>query len=360
MANAFSTVPAGWWEDGSTVTGTELRRGQLPSLVAGGTTPMGVRGGVRPARGNPLGVTLPGGMFIRAQAGVCAVPGPDTEGAYVMSNPATLDLAVTAANSTNPRIDVFGAEVVPGSPTTWRFRMLDGTPAVTPTVPTYAVAGGFFLPLAQIRTNANATVPTTVTDVRQYSVAAGGTVPFPGLMALSSAARAAVCAGLPAGTGLYDTAADVFGVVRNDGTFKPVVGGRLTGRQADFQDYTIIWGVSGSTYDGANPVVFNNLSNGQLIDVQLQATLKLDAAGAQTVHLTPGGSGFIPSLGNGQPQRFENVSTSGADWRQVHFATTVYASGGTASIVPHILIGSGGNVTVVESQIWAQVDYLNT
>lgn len=360
MANAFSTVPAGWWEDGSTVTGTELRRGQLPSLVAGGTTPMGVRGGVRPARGNPLGVTLPGGMFIRAQAGVCAVPGPDTEGAYVMSNPATLDLAVTAANSTNPRIDLFGAEVVPGSPTTWRFRMLDGAPAVSPLVPSYSVPGGFFLPLAQIRVNANGTVPASVTDLRAFTVAPGATVPFPGLMALNSAARAAVCASLPAGTGLYDPSADVFGIVREGGTFKPITGGRLTGRQADFQDYTIISGVAQSSYDGANPVVFNNLSNGQLIDVQLQVNLKLDSPGAQTVHLTPGGSGFVASLGSGTPQRFENVSTSGADWRQVHFATTVYAAGGTASIVPHILIGTGGNVTVTESQIWAQVDYLNT
>jgi hypothetical protein len=219
MANAFSTVPAGYWEDGSTVTGTDLRRGNM-FATTGGASGMATRGGLRPSR-NALTVSLPGGMFARIQPGVGAVP-TTSEGAYVMSVPAVVDLAVTAANGTNPRIDTVGLEVVPGSPTTWRVRMLDGTPAASPVAPTYAVSGGWFLPIADVRVNAGVSVPTSVTDRRAYTAAAGGVIPYPGLMALSKSARDTIAAGLPIGTVLFDDNVSSLQVVTTARSLMPV------------------------------------------------------------------------------------------------------------------------------------------
>jgi hypothetical protein len=221
MANAFADLPVGSWEDGSTLTGTDLRRGQLFSTT-GGALALTARGGVRPSRGNPLGASLPGGMFVRVQPGVAAVPAAASEGAYVVTVAAVTDLAVTAANGTNPRIDTLGLEVVPGSPDLWRVRMLDGTPNASPVAPTYAVAGGVFLPLADIRVNAGVTSPTSVTDRRTYTAAAGGVVPIPGLLALSKASRDALMAALPPGTLVYDDNANALGVVSTARNFMPI------------------------------------------------------------------------------------------------------------------------------------------
>lgn len=220
MANAQFEVDAGLWEDGSpAVSGVDLRRGGLVSLV-GTSAPLALRGGVRPARGTPLGVTLPGGMFIRIQPGVCVVP-TTSEGGYVVTNPTQQDLAVTAANATNPRIDTFGCEVLPGSPTSWRFRMLDGTAAASPVAPTYAGAG-VFLALADVRTNAAQSAPFSVTDRRQFTVGPGAVIPRDGLMALAKATRDSAAAALAVGTMMYDDAAHSLNIVSADRSLIPV------------------------------------------------------------------------------------------------------------------------------------------
>lgn len=212
MANAFADLVVGYAEDGSTVGGVELRRGNA-FATTGGAAGLTARGGVRPSRGNPLGATLPGGMFVRVQPGVAAVPGPTGEGAYILTLSAQTDLAVTSANGTNPRIDTLGLEMVPGSPDLWRLRMLDGAPNAAPTVPAYTVPGGFFLPLADIRVNAAVSVPTSVTDRRQYTAAAGGIVQAPGIMDLSKASRDAATDLMPVGTPVWDDTNSTFGVV---------------------------------------------------------------------------------------------------------------------------------------------------
>lgn len=246
MANAFATLGAGLWEDGATVTGSDLRRGAAVALL--GTTGATVRGGVKPARGNPLGVTAPGGMFARVAAGTGAVPGGTSEGAYVLTVTTNTDLAVTAANGTNPRIDTVGLEVVPGSPTTWRVRMLDGTPAASPSAPTYAVAGGFFLPLADVRVNALATSPTSITDRRAYTVAPGGVLYWPGFRSLAGGSQTSAMALLPQGTAIWDETNAELGIVSSTGVWKAVpldrvqFGGKWTGAAgvpSDTTDRTI-------------------------------------------------------------------------------------------------------------------------
>jgi hypothetical protein len=161
-------------------------------------------------------------MFIRTNPGVAAVPAAASEGAYIVTVAASTDLAVTAANGTNPRIDTLGLEVVPGSPDLWRLRMLDGSPNASPVAPTYGVAGGVFLPLADVRVNAAVSVPTSITDRRTYTAAAGGVVPIPGLLALSKASRDTLMAALPAGTLVYDDNANALGVVSTARNFMPI------------------------------------------------------------------------------------------------------------------------------------------
>lgn len=235
MANAFADLPVGSWEDGSTLTGTDLRRGQLFSTT-GGALGLTARGGVRPSRGNPLGATLPGGMFVRIAPGVAAVPAATSEGAYVVTVAASTDLAVTAANGTNPRIDTLGLEVVPGSPDLWRVRMLDGTPNASPVAPTYGVAGGVFLPLADIRVNAGVSVPTSVTDRRVYTAAAGGMVQIPGLMDLSKVSRDAATDLMPVGTPVWDDTNSTFGVVDGARRLVPIGISEPTLSQSPFYD----------------------------------------------------------------------------------------------------------------------------
>lgn len=213
MANAFADLPSGLWEDGSTVTGVDLRRGSAFETT-GGPTGLAARGGVRPSRGNPLGVSLPGAMFVRIQPGVAAVQAPSTEGVYVVTIPTVTDLIVTPAHATQSRLDVVGLEVVPGSPDTWRVRMLDGDPSAgTPVQKAYTVSGGMFFPLAQITVAAAATVPTGLTDRRVYTAAAGGVVQIPGLFDLSKVSRDAINDLLPVGTPVWDDTNNTFAVV---------------------------------------------------------------------------------------------------------------------------------------------------
>jgi hypothetical protein len=235
MANDFDTLQPGTWEDGSTVAGDDLRRGaagQLGSL----TGAVSVRGGVRWSPANPLSASLPGGMVVRITAGVGYVPTPDS-GAYCLTNEVSNDLTVTAANGTNPRIDTVGLEVVPGSPTTWRLRMLDGTANVSPVAPTYAVAGGFFLPLWDVRVNALATVPTTLTDRRKWVAPPGGMVRVPGALATPTLTDDIV-----PGTPVWDPTAGV-PLIRNETALR-----RLTTPPISINPDGGIWGTMGGTF----------------------------------------------------------------------------------------------------------------
>ncbi len=238
MANAFADLPSGYWEDGSTLTGVDLRRGNL-FATTGGAAGLTARGGVRPSRGNPLGVSLPGAMFVRIQPGVAAVPAATSEGAYIVSVASVTDLIVTPAHATQSRIDVVGLEVVPGSPDLWRVRMLDGDPSAgTPVAKAYAVAGGVFLPLAQITVGPSASVPTSLTDRRVYTTSAGGVVPIPGLMDLSKASRDGVTDLMPVGSVVYDDTNQTLGVINGTRRLMPVGFSEPTITQSAFFDGT--------------------------------------------------------------------------------------------------------------------------
>lgn len=93
-------------------------------------------------------------------------------GGYRLNNSAALALTLAAADATNPRIDLIEAgvdtTVNPYSPT---IRVVTGTPAASPSVP--ATDSGF-IALYEVAVPANATVPGTVTDVRQLAAPSQG------------------------------------------------------------------------------------------------------------------------------------------------------------------------------------------
>lgn len=95
-----------------------------------------------------------------------------TQGAYYCYNDNTsgaVNLAISASNPTNPRIDVVGAQVedaqYSGSNNDWKLVVVTGTAAASPTIPTFP---SNFIPLALVWVPANASsiVSADILDVR--------------------------------------------------------------------------------------------------------------------------------------------------------------------------------------------------
>lgn len=89
-------------------------------------------------------------------------------GGYRIFNDALATLAITTANATNPRIDLIVACIdTTTSPYTPSVKVITGTPAASPTVPSIP-AGLVAIPLAQIYVAANVTsiVSSNITDIR--------------------------------------------------------------------------------------------------------------------------------------------------------------------------------------------------
>ncbi len=111
-------------------------------------------------------------MSVDVAAGVAWVKGDTAtdQPAYRVRNDAAVNLTVSTANATNPRIDVVVAEVLDaaftGSSNLWRLRVITGTAAASPAVPTIPATA---MPLAQIAVAANATsvVTANISDLRQ-------------------------------------------------------------------------------------------------------------------------------------------------------------------------------------------------
>lgn len=76
--------------------------------------------------------------------------------------PAAVNLALAAADPTNPRIDLIYAKVSAGSPS---YDKVTGTPAAIPAVPTLP-AGGCVI--GTVRVNATAVVPGTIGSLREF------------------------------------------------------------------------------------------------------------------------------------------------------------------------------------------------
>lgn len=113
-------------------------------------------------------------MSVDVAAGVAWVLGDTAtdQPPYRIRNDATVNLAVTAANATNPRKDLVVAEVLDsaftGSSNLWRLRVIAGTPAGSPAVPTLPATA---IPLAVLTIAANDTQVNTadIADARRLA-----------------------------------------------------------------------------------------------------------------------------------------------------------------------------------------------
>lgn len=190
-------LPA-WLNAGSVSYPAENDRlSEAASLAPGGASPA-ARSGVFPADGNSLSVAQHGtpNMSVDVSPGQCAVQGTitTTQGVYICTSDSTVNLAIAAANATNPRIDVVVVTVedaqYAGASNDALLQVITGVPAATPAVP---AAPANSLVIAQIAVAAGATsiVAANITDVRVWTAARGGIVPC-----LSTALPAAPYSGM--------------------------------------------------------------------------------------------------------------------------------------------------------------------
>lgn len=223
-------------------------------------------------------------MSVQVAAGRAIVPGTNvtppsgfgftTQGDYFVLNDATISVTVSAANATNPRIDVVYVGVqdafYSGSTNTALIGIVTGTPAPSPTVPaipTNAVA------LAQIAVAANATsiVNANITAVALLAQAFGGGYTY----------------GAYSPTGLY-----------SPGTPTPRVG--LLGSRVFAEGVIVSSSASftaGTSYNiGSFPAAFAGSNTQTLIatsNITAIACLTLTSAGALTMQLNIAFSGLL-------------------------------------------------------------------
>lgn len=111
-------------------------------------------------------------MAVAVAAGRCIIPGSQNltyQGHYDAMNDASVQLTISAADPTNPRIDLICASVqdaaYSGAANQWLLQVVQGTPAASPSPPTTPANT---VVLAQVRVNAAASsiLNSNITDVR--------------------------------------------------------------------------------------------------------------------------------------------------------------------------------------------------
>jgi hypothetical protein len=170
-----------------------LRQTTNAPFVAGATAarPLGARSGVRPGTSTGSVTATSTAWSVAPLSGVIDGEAANEAGPYTFSSDATVTGSVTAANASNPRIDLIYVQVSDpaesdGSTTPGvSIGYLAGTAAATPTVPT-TPARSFVL--AQINVPKSGAGSPSVTWVAPFMAAAGGTVWFNTVAELTPAA----------------------------------------------------------------------------------------------------------------------------------------------------------------------------
>lgn len=113
--------------------------------------------------GTQLGVSAGAGLAVNVQAGQAMVRG------HYYFNTEIESLGLATANPTNPRIDTIVLRLNP-TLNSIVLAVVTGTPASSPVAPTLTQtdAAVFEFALANVRVNAAATTPSTITDVRSF------------------------------------------------------------------------------------------------------------------------------------------------------------------------------------------------
>ena len=200
-------TPPGFLQNAGNVHTAEILRGSYSGLINGVKTAAGLvtRGGVALGVGGNLAVTQNGApnMSVNVASGQVYVPGTEgtKQATYSCINDATKNVTITAADGTNPRIDLIVAKVqdtlYSGAVNSWSIVVVTGTPAGSPAAPT---APANSVTLAQILVGAGVTsiVTGNITDRRFYMAAAGGVI-----TCLSTDRPATTV--VPAGTIIYES-----------------------------------------------------------------------------------------------------------------------------------------------------------
>lgn len=200
-------TPPGFLQNAGNVHTAEILRSSYSGLLAGvvSSGSLVARGGVVPSMGGALAVTQNGSpnMSVNVASGQAYVPGTEgtKQGTYVCVNDATKNITITAADGTNPRIDLIVAKVqdtlYSGATNSWSLVVVTGTPAGSPAAPT---APANSVTLAQIAVGAGVTsiVTANITDKRFYASALGGVI------SCTSTTRPATTT-VPAGQLVYET-----------------------------------------------------------------------------------------------------------------------------------------------------------
>lgn len=141
----------------------------LPATFSTGGTPGGVIGT------GDLQVTADAtaNMSVNVAAGQCWMAGSQVanQGLYYGLNDATVNLAIAAASSSDPRIDIVVAsaqdEEYSGTADGWVLQVVTGTPASSPTAPA-TPANSVLLAHVAVATNATSITAADITDERAY------------------------------------------------------------------------------------------------------------------------------------------------------------------------------------------------
>lgn len=172
-------------------SGRALRQTQVAPLVGGATSgrPLGGRSGIRPGTSTSLVTATSTVWTVGAHAGVLDVQAAAEAAPYGYAVDASVSGSVTAANASNPRVDVVYVQLAdpaesdgtttPGITVGY----LAGTAAATPVAPS---APARSLVLAQINVPRSGGGSPSVTFTAPYTVAAGGTLPVDTLANLNA------------------------------------------------------------------------------------------------------------------------------------------------------------------------------
>lgn len=168
------------WIDGVAVSGQEMRLA-LGGLVTPGGSLL-CRSGVRP--GSDLAVSALGtpNMTVNVALGQAVVQGTEagTQGAALLTNDGTVNLAIAAADATNARKDLIVArwysETVSVGSRRFALEVVTGSPSASPVDPAIP-ANSIVLARVTVAAAAASIVSGAITDLRTFTTSSGGITP---------------------------------------------------------------------------------------------------------------------------------------------------------------------------------------
>lgn len=199
--------PPGFLQNGGNTHTAEILRSSYSGLMHGvrASSSLVARGGVVPGMGGALAVTQNGvpNMSVNVASGQAYIPGTEgtKQATYVVVNDASKNITISAADGSNPRIDLIVAKVqdslYSGATNTWSLVTVTGTPSGTPAAPT-APANSIVLARVAVAAGVTSIVTANITDYRFYAAALGGTI-------ICTSATRPDTATVPGGTEIWET-----------------------------------------------------------------------------------------------------------------------------------------------------------